>query len=44
MEVKVAENSESPQKADEEKTFIKSMGLCSFGIGANVAAVDVKNG
>ena len=44
MEVKMAENSKSPQKADEEKTVIKSTGFCSFGIGSNVAAVDVKNG
>jgi molybdopterin guanine dinucleotide-containing S/N-oxide reductase-like protein len=27
-----------------EKTIIKGLGFCSFGIGSNVAAVDVKNG
>ncbi|MBW1863022.1 MAG: dehydrogenase, partial [Deltaproteobacteria bacterium] len=40
----MAENDKPKKEADEEKTFIKSMGFCSFGIGANVAAVDVKNG
>ena len=44
MEMKMAENSMSSQKDNEEMTFIKSMGFCSFGIGANVAAIDVKNG
>jgi trimethylamine-N-oxide reductase (cytochrome c) len=27
-----------------EKTTIKGLGMCSFGIGANVANIDVKNG
>ncbi len=27
-----------------EKTYIKGLGFCSFGIGANVAQVDVKDG
>ena len=30
--------------AGEEKTYIKGLGFCSFGIGANVAEVDVKDG
>ncbi len=30
--------------AAQEKTYIKGLGFCSFGIGANVAEVDVKNG
>jgi len=29
---------------EEEKTFIKGIGFCSFGIGSNAAVVDVKNG
>ena len=29
---------------DNEKTTIKGLGMCSFGIGANVANIDVKNG
>jgi len=32
------------KEAEEEKTFIKGLGFCSFGIGSNPAAVDVKNG
>ena len=32
------------KEADEEKTFIKGLGFCSFGIGSNPATVDVKNG
>ena len=31
-------------KHGEEKTYIKGLGFCSFGIGANVAEVDVKDG
>ena len=41
----MAEAREKPAKeAQEEKTFIKGLGFCSFGIGSNPAAVDVKNG
>jgi len=29
---------------EEEKTFVKGIGFCSFGIGSNAAAVDVSNG
>ncbi len=32
------------KEAEEEKTFIKGLGFCSFGIGSNPATVDVKNG
>jgi len=32
------------KEADEEKTFMKGLGFCSFGIGSNPATVDVKNG
>ena len=32
------------KEAEEEKTFIKGLGFCSFGIGSNPAAIDVKNG
>jgi trimethylamine-N-oxide reductase (cytochrome c) len=30
--------------AEEEKSFIKSLGLCSHGAGANPGVIDVKNG
>ncbi len=32
------------KEAEEEKTFIKGLGSCSFGIGSNPATVDVENG
>ena len=32
------------KEAEEERTFIKGLGFCSFGIGSNPATVDVKNG
>ena len=31
------------KEAEEEKTFVKGLGFCSFGIGSNPATVDVKN-
>jgi hypothetical protein len=32
------------EKAEDVKSFIKSFGLCSHGVGGNPAVVDVKNG
>jgi trimethylamine-N-oxide reductase (cytochrome c) len=32
------------KKAGEEKSFIKSFGLCSHGVGGNPGVVDVRNG
>jgi len=40
----MVENDNPEKEAEDHKTFVKSMGFCSFGIGANVATVDVKNG
>lgn len=32
------------KEVEEEKTFIKGLGFCSFGVGSTCATVDVKNG
>lgn len=37
-------NNKSKKEAKDYKTFVKGMGFCSFGVGSNAAAVDVKDG
>jgi transposase InsO family protein len=32
------------KEAEEEKTFIRGLGFCSFGVGSTRATVGVKNG
>lgn len=44
MEENMVDKTKSNGKPGEEKTYIKGLGFCSFGIGSNVAQVDVKDG
>ena len=37
-------NNKPKKEAGDYKTFVKGMGFCSFGVGSNAAAVDVKDG